>query len=435
MKAADPGEGLIEGLSQDEQMNRISGAVAACLAVAVPLAIVAPTAVADTLRSTEQAESRINARLASRVDNPHLGPDLAVVVLDSASGRVVFSRRADKPMLPASNMKVITATTAIAAVGPATTFRTAVFAGQNPGEIVLQGGGDPLLTSGDLATLATSVAKALDPATPVTLATDLNLFPKPTLGPGWPRDYVPSVASSVMALARLGDYSTNPARGAVRVFRDRLKKLGFTVQSGSDADVDAAAVPLAEVHRHTAADAVRLMLRESENNVAEVLYRHVALATGQPATWAGARAAAGATLAGLGIDIAKLDLDDGSGLSRDDRVTALALANVIRMTKTGDAARFSVMYEPDAMPISGESGTLDARYGRFVTRHSRCARGDVRGKTGTLFDTIGLTGVTNGADGQPKAFSILVNDRPQRFSELSTRQAADGLAATINGCW
>jgi len=56
-------------------------------------------------------------------------------------------------------------------------------------------------------------------------------------------------------------------------------------------------------------------------------------------------------------------------------------------------------------------------------------------KTGTLFDTIGLSGYTRGADGELKVFSALVNDRPQRYSPLSTRQAVDGLVATVNGCW
>lgn len=53
----------------------------------------------------------------------------------------------------------------------------------------------------------------------------------------------------------------------------------------------------------------------------------------------------------------------------------------------------------------------------------------------TLFDTIGLSGYTRAADGELKAFAALVNDRPQSYSPLSTRQAVDGLVATVNGCW
>ncbi len=396
--------------------------------------LAAPPAGAARSEATEQAEARINARLAKRVENPRFGRDVAVAVLDAASGRVIFSQKANQPMLPASNMKIITAVTSVAALGPDRVFRTAVFPGAAPGEIVLQGGGDPLLTSADLRSLASDVAASLDPAAPITVSTDLNLFAPPSRAPGWPRQYIPSVASSVTSLARLGDYSRDPSVGALKVFNQRLETLGFAVQRGAEVDVAADATPLASVGKHSATEAVHLMLRESENNVAEVLFRQVAIAKGQPATWTGGQIAATATLAELGLDTAGLALVDGSGLSRNDRLTALALANVTRLSSTGDPARFAIMYDASSMPISGVSGTLDSKYGRFTTKQSRCAQGAVRAKTGTLFDTIGLSGVTTATDGQQKAFSILVNDRPQRFTALATRQAADGLAATVNGC-
>jgi D-alanyl-D-alanine carboxypeptidase len=87
------------------------------------------------------------------------------------------------------------------------------------------------------------------------------------------------------------------------------------------------------------------------------------------------------------------------------------------------------------MPVSGQTGTLATAYGRYVTKHARCAQGDVHAKTGSLFDTIALSGVAETTSGGERLFSLLVNDRPQRYSALSTRQALDGLTATITGCW
>ena len=172
-------------------------------------------------------------------------------------------------------------------------------------------------------------------------------------------------------LARLGDYSRDPTAGALKIFRQRLETLGFTVQQGSEIDVAAEATALAAVSKHSATDAVHLMLRESENNVAEILFRHFAIAKGQPATWAGGQIAATATLAELGLDTVGLAIIDGVGLSRKDRFTALTLANVTRLSSTGDPARFAVMFDASAMPISGVSGTLDSKYGRFTTKQSR----------------------------------------------------------------
>ena len=388
-----------------------------------------------TLVSTDQADARINTKLAKRIGDARFGSDFSVVVLDAATQQVVFSRRGDAAMLSASNMKIITAVNTVATVGPDTRFRTSVFAGANPGDITIQGGGDPMLTTADLKSLAKTTAASLDPDTPVVVSTDLNLFPAASLAPGWPRGYVPSSASPVTALARLGDYSVNPTERAVSVFIAKLRSLGFATRRGTEVDVPASTTPIAGSSRHTAGDAIRLMLNVSENNIAENLFRHVALAAGLPATWRGARTAAESTLAALGIDTTGLALMDGSGLSRTNRVSALALANVVRLSTAGDKARFAVLYARNSMPTSGTSGTLDDTFGRYTTNPSRCAQGVVRAKTGTLSDTIGLSGVTIGADGQKKVFSILVNHRPQRFSALSIRQAADGLAATITGCW
>ena len=183
------------------------------------------------------------------------------------------------------------------------------------------------------------------------------------------------------------------------------------------------------------ADAVHIMLLDSENNVAEILFRHVAIASSHPATWQGASDAALANLNALGLNTANLRLVDGSGLSRADRLTAISLANVLRHVSTTDPARFSVMFEPGSMPTSGVDGTLKAKFHRYSTTPSSCAKGNIRAKTGTLHDTITLSGTTHDADGQLKVFSFLVNNRPTQVIPLRTRQAIDGLAATITGCW
>jgi D-alanyl-D-alanine carboxypeptidase len=97
--------------------------------------------------------------------------------------------------------------------------------------------------------------------------------------------------------------------------------------------------------------------------------------------------------------------------------------------------QFTDIFDPDALPVSGQTGTLATAYGRYVTRQARCARGDVHAKTGSLFDTIALSGLAETTTGGERVFSILVNHRPQRYSALSTRQVLDGLTATMTGCW
>ncbi len=96
---------------------------------------------------------------------------------------------------------------------------------------------------------------------------------------------------------------------------------------------------------------------------------------------------------------------------------------------------FTSMFDSDALPVSGQTGTLATAYGRYVTKHARCARGEVQAKTGSLFDTIALSGLARTTLGGERLFSVLVNHRPQRYSALSARQVLDGLTATMTGCW
>lgn len=380
---------------------------------------------------TVQAEERMVRMLERRVADRRLGRKTSYVVIDTAENRVIAARAADRRMLPASTMKIVTAVTALTAIGPDTPLTTRI-AAAGPNNLVIIGGGDPMLRKSEVREMARTLAPTLDPAVPVTIRIDDSLFGDAGDGPGWPASYTPGIASNVRSLGMLGEYASDTARNVAQAFANELGRAGVTSTFAGRVIADPAWPVVASVS-HPVSEAVQLMLLVSENNIAEVLYRQVALALGQPATWAGGEAAARAQLASLGVDLTGLALKDGSGLSRDNRLTALALTNIVRLSRTGDP-RFAVMYEPAAMPTSGVSGTLDDRYGRFTTKRSRCAAGAVQAKTGTLFDTIALSGITTGADGREKSFTVLVNARPQRFSQLATRQAVDALAAAVHGC-
>ena len=381
----------------------------------------------------QPADPTVDALITNRLTNPRIGPAVGLLVVDAATGEVISDHGGSQALLPASNMKIVTAVTALAALGADAQLTTRVRVGATPADLVLEGGGDPLLSTADLQRLANLTAKALPAGTPVVVHVDDDRFPDTKRAPGWTGSYIPSVVSSVEALARLWDYSADPSANAARVFVDRLTKKGVPATLGPDADAGEGAV-IAEIG-HSVGDAVRVMLRISENNVAEVLYRQVAVATGTEASWQGAQTAAEQVLRNLGVNPDGMALRDGSGLSRKDRVSPRFLVDVLRVARVTNPAPFTTMFEPEAMPVAGQTGTLDDRYGRFVTRHARCAQGAVQAKTGTLFDTIGLSGVATTSAGPERLFSILVNDRPQRFSALSTRQALDGLGATITGCW
>ncbi len=100
----------------------------------------------------------MTGRLTDVVRRAALGNRLGVVVLDASSGREIFALRGDLPLNPASNMKLLTAATALRVLGPAYRFRTALHGRIEPDGSVrtlyLHGTGDPSLRRIHLAEMA-----------------------------------------------------------------------------------------------------------------------------------------------------------------------------------------------------------------------------------------------------------------------------------------
>lgn len=438
----------------------------------------AEAAAAQARLSARVSSTQLNATTAFlvplRINNPRIGRTFGLEVVDAATGESVYATSATTPLRPASNMKIVTALTALKVLGPQTRMTTETFIPKK-GTVILRGGGDTMLGVSELTTLAAATARyvksnglrpgwrrppAYRPSTctingksrkstkkrpcplvtppkqrkPVKVFVDDSLYSKPSRGPGWTSSYQPSVVRPVRSLGRIGVYQWDSAAEAGAVFTAALRSAGLDARMRGHRNVSEGASNAARVSGKTVAEQVRYMLQVSENNVAEMLYRHVAVERGRKGSWKGARLAARDTLRELGLKPKAQKLLDGSGVSRDDRLTPRFLVRLLAVgLRTQEHPEFQSFF--NALPVGGRTGTLSASTGRFTTKPSNCAAGKVYAKTGTLFDTIGLSGYTRAADGQIKIFSALVNDRPQNYSPLSTRQAVDGLIATVNGCW
>ena len=221
-----------------------------------------------------------------------------------------------------------------------------------------------------------------------------------------------------------------------RYFTERVAANGFAAKYLGIVTAPAHSRRLATAWSSPTADIVKYMLLPSENNVAEHLFRNVAMARGRYPDWANSSLAVRQALAELGVDTRGLNIVDGSGLSRDDRVTTTALTTVLRLA--ADRRRhpeLAPIFYGRGLPTAGISGTLSPSNGRYLTPPTSCARGKVWAKTGTLFDTIALSGLTYGSDHRLKAFAVLVNDRVQSYPPLTTRGYVDRIAATTNGCY
>lgn len=374
------------------------------------------------------ADGGLSQELRERVQADALGSDVTVHVAGGDAS--VFAYKADERQLPASTMKVVTAATALSALGADHRFATRVVAGDDPETILIVGGGDPLLAASDLQRLAARTAKALkkDGVASVDLRVDDYLFPRPSEAAGWAPGDSPTYAAPVRPLALLGEYSTNTTMTAVAVFAEGLRAKGISTRFGGRALAGEDADLIASFDGNTAAEAIELMLRVSENNVAETLFRHVALAQGYPATWSGSSAAAREVLQGLGMRTWRLELVDGSGLSQDDRLTARSLTQVLDLVI--DPAHPEMAPILDWLPVAGRTGTLTYRFNGEAT----CARDKVFAKTGSLTGVSTLAGLTRDEEGEWLSFAVMVNRAPGGFAPGSTSVAIDTIAATVNGC-
>ncbi|KUO08284.1 peptidase S13 [Streptomyces sp. DSM 15324] len=416
------------------------------LALAVPVASAAlsgPSAFAagkDTGTTAKTAtldadDQQMVTNLRTRVVDTRLGSNVSGVVLDAESDATLWDHNGATALMPASNVKLATATGALTILGPDHRFTTNVVYGD--GRLTLVGGGDRTLTGADLAELAKTAVAGLKAAglTSVKVAVDDSLFPEPSLANGWNTGYYPDSVAPVRALVVDGQGVDDTSLDAGQAFARQLAALGVTVDGTvTRATASAHDVPVA---RHTSAplsDIVHTMLKKSDNNIAETLLRMTALGAGRAATFEDGTAVVRQVLSErYGVSLTGFEMYDGSGLSRADRIPAATLAEILELL-TQDRYTHTLGSVLDGLPVSGEAGsTLGPEWGRFDDVNSRCAVGKVHAKTGTLTGAIALSGLTQGKDGKWKVFSFIENGSTANPSDI--KDAMDGLAATVNGCW
>lgn len=150
-------------------------------------------------------------------------------------------------------------------------------------------------------------------------------------------------------------------------------------------------------------------LKPSQNLYTELLLRTLGKVSPVPATTRPANTSEAAGLEVLsaflkeaGVNPTSLSLTDGSGLSRNDLITAEATLQLLTyMSRHTHANVFR-----DALPIAGVDGTLRNRMKGTV------AENNVRAKTGSLSSAASLGGYLTTATGERLVFSIMVNNYP-----------------------
>ena len=401
-------------------------------------AVLEPTAIEDSSAPAPTA-SGIAAVVDRSLKKSVLGSFSAVVV-DPATGEVLYEREALRSRIPASTLKLVTAVTALTILDPQARLATRVVATDDA--LTLIGGGDSTLArdpskksgNASLRDLADAVADQVQTAK-VTLRYDDSLFTGPTLGPGWPRGFpAAGVVAPVTALmvdqgrVRPGSLPRvkDPSRQAAEVFAGYLRDRGVKVRGIEPGTATGGATEIARVESAPIGTLVQRMLTDSDNDLAEALaHLSGAKAFGKGSFDGGARAME-RTMQDAKLVRGALAPVDGSGLSGRNAVSAGTLADLLEsVTRQEDPGTSTIGL---ALPVAGFTGTLADR---FRVGAELPGAGVVRAKTGTLTGVTSLAGTVKDVDGRVLVFSVLANSVP---SIPKARRALDLFASRLAEC-
>lgn len=368
------------------------------------------------------------ARLQSELDAVSAAGPPGACLMVANGDDVLYEREPDLALIPASATKLVTAAAVLHHLDPGERLTTSVVAADGPddgvvaGDLWLVGGGDPVLGTQAwaahfkrqpvLVTPIEELARRLVEEAGVReirgrVLGDDSRYDAVRYVPSWPARYRTDSEIGPLSALWVNDglaaWEPDPvpfpdaAQGAAAVLTDLLRQRGVVVAGEPGAGRAPAGVPtLATLESPSVGDLTSQLLRESDNGTAELLLKEVGLrARGIGSTAAGAEAAM-ASLAERRLPTAGLEMVDGSGLDRGNRLSCRLLMAILGQAPDGGPI-------DSGLAVAGVSGTLWKRYvGTPV-------EGRLRAKTGSLLQVSALAGEVDGRDGTTLTFAYLLN--------------------------
>jgi D-alanyl-D-alanine carboxypeptidase/D-alanyl-D-alanine-endopeptidase (penicillin-binding protein 4) len=302
-----------------------------------------------------------------------LAPSGSVVVID-AEGNELVAQNADEPFVPASVVKIVTAWLAMEALGGDYRFETRFYL-DNKRALYVRGGGDPYLTSEELAPLATDLVAKVGKAPIRGVVVDASYYPSNLRIPGIEDDdEAYDALNSALAVnfntvyavrsgnkVRSAEEQTPITPLAIARFRAKGPDGEGRISLGQDpavglryageliaafigraagsvkGEISVGTVPKGlepiYVHRQsrTLSEILVELLRDSNNYVANQVFLEIGgRRLGGPVSLEKSLEVANEMLAAHGLAEA-IHLEEGSGISRDNRFTARGLAKALEL--------------------------------------------------------------------------------------------------------
>lgn len=368
--------------------------------ISLALILLAPSAMAAPAIPAADI-SRVFAQISS---SPSLaGPSM--ILIDRSTGEIVFQTDATSLRKPASVLKLLSTSAALNYLDPNYKYVTRVSRGLVANSLVISGNLDPWMTDSYF---------------------EANKYHRAWLSYLVNRGIADLRAENPSKLSKIsveysGLYSTDVAL-LKHEFIAKAVKVSFHQTSAKN--VQSVSGPeIATVTSPSISSMVKFALTWSDNLLAERLARAASQAVGYPMNDEGVALTFKKLLTDLQIDQSRLYIHDGSGLSKQDRVSAKLIADLLLKIRGNE--KFAALYE--GLPISGISGTLESRFINTAPQ----AIGLVHAKTGTLDGTISLAGYVDSGTHEYVFVAIADHIRKGEAAADQARNTLDRLLGKI----
>lgn len=366
---------------------------------------------------------------------------VGIYVYDLTADSALYDHNSRQTLRPASNMKIMTACTALSSLGTDYTLRTRLYmsaveqlkpAGATEDElldngiefmppacdpaemaviedsistiaiaerqrtgasaqIIIKGGMDPLLGPDDLKAFAQALKDQGISVIKSDIICDATFKDTITLGWGWCWDDNAIPLTPFLYLGEAGKFEA--------AFRAAMTKAGITFTGRFvHGDVPEGAKLIA-TRSHNIDQILQTMMKKSNNLFAESLFYHIGAKSGKPnVTRKDAAEGVAKLIRTVGHDPANYNIADGSGLSLYNYLSAELLVDVLRYVYRNEEL---YNHLNTSLPIMGRDGTLAKRC------VGKPAQDRVHAKTGTLTGVSSLSGYALAPNGHMLAFSII----------------------------
>lgn len=326
--------------------------------------------------------------------------DPGIILVDGTTKEVVYQNGADVLRSPASVLKLTSATAIAMTLDSTTVFTTSLYKTEKRGVFVILGDDDPWMTSS--AKFRDANKRAYTPTLiKAAFASDKKLKKITLLYDG--------INGSDIYYAK---------RALGRRASVAYKALGKSIEPQSVATekiVELKSPPLYKM--------INFALLYSDNVLTQRLAMIATARNGYPVNKTGLNDMMNDKLSAMGINTVGLHLEDGSGLSGGNRISAVTVSELL--LKIRSEPRLKIVY--NALPTSGESGTLVGRYHETAPQ----AVGLIKAKTGSTRHTVSLAGFATSGD--KEYVFVVIADHVGRTKKLqnAARSAIDRMLGTI----